>query len=63
MNLSKTYYLAQAHGGGYLPADGVPTGTLNYQATTGWNRRHPTQLAHEHNQVRGDSFRRQLSWR
>ena len=33
MNLGKTYYLAQASGGGYLPADGVPTGTINYQAT------------------------------
>lgn len=33
MNLGKTYYLIQANGGGYLPADGVPTGTINYQAT------------------------------
>jgi uncharacterized protein (TIGR03437 family) len=33
MNLGKTYYLAQANGGGYLPADGLPTGTINYQAT------------------------------
>lgn len=33
MSLGKTYYLAQANGGGYLPADGVPTGTINYQAT------------------------------
>ncbi len=33
MNLGKTYYLAQATGGGYLPADGVPTGTISYQAT------------------------------
>ncbi|MBS1812225.1 MAG: hypothetical protein JST84_28935 [Acidobacteria bacterium] len=33
LNLGKTYYLAQANGGGYLPADGVPTGTISYQAT------------------------------
>ncbi|HEX4947057.1 MAG TPA: putative glycoside hydrolase [Blastocatellia bacterium] len=33
MNLGKTYYLARASGGGYLPADGVPTGSINYQAT------------------------------
>jgi uncharacterized protein (TIGR03437 family) len=32
LNLGKTYYLAQASGGGYLPADGVPTGSINYQA-------------------------------
>ena len=32
-NLGKNYYLAQASGGGYLPASGVPDGTLNYQAT------------------------------
>jgi uncharacterized protein (TIGR03437 family) len=34
MNLGQTYYLTQASGGGYLPADGVPTGSLQYQATS-----------------------------
>jgi hypothetical protein len=32
--LGGTYYLVQPKGGGTIPDNGVPTGTLSYQAVT-----------------------------
>jgi hypothetical protein len=34
LSLGGTFYLAQPSGGGLVPPDGVPTGTLNYSAVT-----------------------------
>jgi hypothetical protein len=34
VNLGGTYYLVQTTGGGFVPASGIPTGTVSYQAVT-----------------------------
>jgi hypothetical protein len=32
VNLGGTYYLAQTSGGGFVPENGIPTGSVSYQA-------------------------------
>jgi hypothetical protein len=34
VNLDRTYYLAQTNGGGFVPENGIPTGSVSYQAVS-----------------------------